>query len=71
MDKLIGSTLKEIRIEKKISQRKLAEMAGITNGHISKIEKNKSDVSVAILNRITNALGISICDLFLRVEDGS
>lgn len=68
MQEDVGNTLKAIRLEKRFSQRKLAQLAGVTNGHISKIEKNQSDVSVCVLIKITNALGVSMSDFFERAK---
>lgn len=47
-----------------MSQRDLAARAGVTNGMISMIEQNKHSPSVATLNRLTDALGLSFAEFF-------
>lgn len=65
----IGTRLKEIRKASGLSQRELAERAGLTNGTISLIEKNKSSPSVASLKSILDAIPMSIADFFTTIED--
>lgn len=60
----VGSRLKALRTERNLSQRDLAASSGVTNGMISMIEQNKHSPSVATLNRITDALGVSFSDFF-------
>jgi transcriptional regulator with XRE-family HTH domain len=60
----VGIRLKALRVGKDMSQRDLADRAGITNGMISMIEQNKHSPSVATLNRLTDALGLSFAEFF-------
>lgn len=60
----VGARLKAVRIKQDLSQRDLAAKAGVTNGMISMIEQNKHSPSVATLNRLTDALGISFAEFF-------
>lgn len=60
----VGSRLKAVRIKRSMSQRDLASRAGVTNGMISMIEQNKHSPSVATLNRLTDALGLSFAEFF-------
>lgn len=60
----VGARLKAQRIKSGLTQRDLAGMAGVTNGMISMIEQNKHSPSVATLNRITDALGLSFAEFF-------
>ena len=60
----VGARLKAVRIKQELSQRDLAARAGITNGMISMIEQNKHSPSVATLNRLTDALGLSFAEFF-------
>ncbi len=52
--------LKKARRQKKLSQKRLAEMAGLTQPQISNLEKESASVSVQTLKKIANALGIKI-----------
>lgn len=60
----VGARLKQVRLDRKLSQRDLADRSGVTNGMISMIEQNKHSPSVATMNRITDALGMSFADFF-------
>lgn len=60
----VGGRLKAVRIKRGMSQRDLAARAGVTNGMISMIEQNKHSPSVATLNRLTDALGLSFAEFF-------
>ena len=60
----VGARLKAARIARNFSQRDLATRAGVTNGMISMIEQNKHSPSVATLNRLTDALGVSFAEFF-------
>jgi transcriptional regulator with XRE-family HTH domain len=67
----IGQKIKMIRKARGLSQRELASRAGLTNGTISLIEKNKSSPSVASLKRLLDAVPISLSEFFsdFEVED--
>ncbi|WP_299564731.1 cupin domain-containing protein [uncultured Sulfitobacter sp.] len=65
----IGQRLREIRIERGLSQRELANRAGLTNGTISLIETDKTSPSVASLKSLLDAIPISMAEFFARIED--
>jgi transcriptional regulator with XRE-family HTH domain len=60
----IGERLREIRERLGFSQRALAARAGVTNGMISLIEKNRSSPSVATLKKILDGLSMSLAEFF-------
>ena len=60
----VGGRLKAARTARDMTQRDLATRAGVTNGMISMIEQNKHSPSVATLNRLTDALGLTFADFF-------
>ncbi|MGD8506328.1 MAG: CBS domain-containing protein [Candidatus Bathyarchaeota archaeon] len=51
-----GSTIKKLRIETELTQRQLAELVGISQAHIAKIEKGKVDPRLSTVNRILQVL---------------
>lgn len=53
----IGSILAEKRKEAGLTLRELAEMCGINNANVSKIETGKYNVSIDILSKILSVLG--------------
>ena len=56
----IGDKIRKIRIEKNMSQKKLANLTGISQTYISKIEENKRQPTFSKMVKIANALGIPI-----------
>lgn len=65
----IGKRLKQIRTERGLSQRELATRAGLTNGTISLIEKDKTSPSVASLKSLLDAIPISMAEFFGALEE--
>jgi len=64
----IGHKLKSIRKQRGLSQRELAARAGLTNGTISLIEKNRTSPSVASLKSLLDAIPISMAEFFSTLE---
>ena len=64
MNKKIGEIIREIRNEKGISLRKLAEIVNVSNVNILYIEKGKINTSLPVLKGIANALNYNIDKLF-------
>lgn len=64
----IGHKLRTIRKERGLSQRELAARAGLTNGTISLIEKNRTSPSVASLKSLLDAIPISMAEFFSTLE---
>lgn len=56
----IGQKIKEVRIEKQLTQEYLANVTGVNVSHISNIETNKVKVSLTLLVNICNALDTTI-----------
>ncbi|MEM2355857.1 MAG: helix-turn-helix domain-containing protein, partial [Candidatus Bathyarchaeia archaeon] len=40
---ITGSTIKKLRLEAKLTQKKLAELVGVSQAHIAKIEQGRVD----------------------------
>ncbi|RME15118.1 MAG: cupin domain-containing protein [Alphaproteobacteria bacterium] len=60
----VGARLKALRQAAGLSQRQLADRAGVPHGQISMIETGRSSPSVASLRRILGGLGISMSAFF-------
>lgn len=63
----VGSRLREARQARRLTLRKVAERAGITEGYLSQIERGRSQASVATLRSVAESLGLHIGDLFAPV----
>lgn len=60
----VGARLREVRARAGLTQRQLAERAGVTHGLIAMIEQNKSSPSVASLRKILGGLSMTMADFF-------
>lgn len=64
--KFDGSIIKKTREESGYTQWNFACLVGISQAHLSKVERNKSDLSVVELVNIANSLEKSINFFFLN-----
>lgn len=64
---LIGQRIRQVRIEKKLTQEFLAEKTGVNVSHISNVENSKVKVSLTLLVAICDTLGVTI-DYILENE---
>jgi transcriptional regulator with XRE-family HTH domain len=55
-----GELVRDLRLQRTMSQRELAERAGTTQAVISRIEQGRSSPTVATLERIVEAMGESL-----------
>ncbi len=66
----LGEHLKSIREKKDLSQKQVALSIGMDPSQYSKIEKGKTDPSVSTVEKIGNALGVPLAELFSSGEIG-
>lgn len=62
--KKFGKNLKRLRLEKGISQESLALSADLDRTYIPSIEKGERNVSITVVEKLANALNVSISELF-------
>jgi transcriptional regulator with XRE-family HTH domain len=60
----LGAQLRRLRLERKLSQERLAELAGISLQHIGRIELAKSEAGADVLVRLAGALRVPVGELF-------
>jgi len=60
----IGLRIKSIRNKNGISQNDLAYFAGLDRSYLAGVESGKRNISIINLEKITNALDVSIKDFF-------
>ncbi|BCP55820.1 hypothetical protein K32_44370 [Kaistia sp. 32K] len=73
IDAAIGQRVRELRIERHMSQERFGELVGVTFQQIQKYEKGKDRVSVSTMLKMSQALGVlpsSICDIDMASEEG-
>ncbi len=59
----LGRNLKRIRLEKGISQNKIAHTLGIDRAFISNIENGKTNPTLATIAKLAKAIGVSSDEL--------
>jgi transcriptional regulator with XRE-family HTH domain len=60
----LGAVVRRLRLRQDLTQEVLARRAGVTQGHLSKIESGeRPNPSVATLKRLARALGASVGEL--------
>ena len=59
-----GKRLREIRINKGLSQEELAGLCNLHRTYISSVERGKRNISIVNIKKIATALDISIEKLF-------
>lgn len=62
-----GKTIRQLRLERSISQESFADMCGLHRTYISDIELGKRNVSLENIDKMSHALNITLPDLFERV----
>ena len=66
---ITGRVIRQLRMERGMSQEVLSGLAGISRSHLAEIESGKDNANVETLWRIASGLDIRLSDLFRRVED--
>jgi transcriptional regulator with XRE-family HTH domain len=65
---MIGNVIKDLRKEKKLSLRALAQSAGISKSTLSDLENENNNTSINTLDKIATALGVPINRLLTDKE---
>ena len=60
----VGNRIKQLREQNKYSQNYLADIAGISQTHLRRVELGTADITVGHLQLVCDALGISLKDFF-------
>jgi transcriptional regulator with XRE-family HTH domain len=60
----VGKTIRTLRKEKGLSLRELSQLAGLSTGFLSMVERGRSSPALTSLNNIAKALDTDLADLF-------
>jgi transcriptional regulator with XRE-family HTH domain len=64
-----GTMLRGERLKRSLSQEALAELSGLSRNYVSSIERGIVSPSLATLEKLAKALGISIAKLMSKYEN--
>lgn len=62
---LLGNRIKDLRLEKELSQEKFALLVGIDRTYVQDIESGTRNISIVVIQKIALALGITISELLI------
>ena len=65
----IGNRVKELRMQKGLTQEELADRAELSKGFISQLERDLTSPSISTLVDILQCLGTDLSDFFTKDED--
>lgn len=68
---VLGNTIRNSRIENKLTQEELAEMVGITPTHLKHIESEHRKPSIEVLFKLSSLLHFSLDYLFIAENQDS
>lgn len=60
----LGAQLRRLRLERQLSQERLAELAGLHYKYIGRVELGKADPGADVLVRLARGLAVPVGDLF-------
>lgn len=65
----IGNKLRDLRMQKGLTQEELADRAELSKGFISQMERNQTSPSIATLLDVLQCLGTNVSDFFREEEE--
>ena len=65
---IFGANIQKYRTEKKLSQEKLAEFAGVHRTYIGMIERAEKNVTLRNIEKVAKALKVEIKDLLEKTS---
>lgn len=67
----IGWNLKRIRVDRGLSQERLALESGIDRSYVGRVERGSENVTVSTLEALAGVLGVEVIELFRAVDEGA
>ena len=59
-----GGRIKELRIQKGLSQEELAYLAGVHRTYIGAVERGEKNISLKNIKKVADALNIKVAEIF-------
>lgn len=69
--KTIGQRVRNYRIEKGLSQEKLAELSGCHPTYIGQVERGEKNATLESIEKIASAMNVSLAQLFEKIGESS
>jgi transcriptional regulator with XRE-family HTH domain len=66
----LGAQLRRLRLERRLSQERLAELAGVNYKYLGRVELAKAEPGTDVLVRLARALGVTVGQLFETITPG-
>lgn len=60
----VGERIRQLRKEKNLSQNRLAEISGVSQTHLRRVELGQADITVGHLRIVCDVLGTGLKDFF-------
>jgi transcriptional regulator with XRE-family HTH domain len=64
----LGGAIKRIRLEKEISQERLALLAEVDRSYVGRVERGDNNAAILTLARLAKALDVSIAELMQEAQ---
>jgi Predicted transcriptional regulators len=61
--KLLGSRIKSLRVQKSLSQDKLGELSGMNGKYLGEVERGNSNISIMNLSKVADVLEVPFLSL--------
>ena len=69
--KLLGRRVKFLRMDKGISQTRMAELIGLSQTNLSNMEAGRTAITTQNLFKMSEILGCKMADFFTEFDDGA
>ncbi len=67
--KLVGLNLRRLRVERDVSQERLAFDSGVDRSYLGGMERGEENPTVDVLDRLAATLGVTLIELFKQVDE--
>jgi transcriptional regulator with XRE-family HTH domain len=64
---LFGKSLRKLRMKRRLSQEKLAELCGLHTNYIGRIERGQQNISLINIEKLARGLRVKPMELFRRI----